>query len=142
MLRSGVSHENPFRISVSRCSTMDRDAESAQVSRVAANRTNHTRRNRPGEIRRKRSRQDEYVPVERVGGENRRVIEELEIDGAMERSGGCGVLIINANGEHLGTLLAPPRTSNATFGEDGSTLFITANTRLVRIRLNVKGVGF
>ena len=55
---------------------------------------------------------------------------------------GGGVLIINANGEHLGTLLAPPRTSNATFGEDGSTLFITANTRLVRIRLNVKGVGF
>ena len=55
---------------------------------------------------------------------------------------GGGVLIITANGEHLGTLLAPPRTSNATFGEDGSTLFITANTRLVRIRLNVKGVGF
>ena len=53
-----------------------------------------------------------------------------------------GVLIINADGEHLGTLLAPPRTSNATFGEDGSTLFVTANTRLVRIRLNVKGVGF
>jgi len=52
------------------------------------------------------------------------------------------VLIINADGEHLGTILASPRTSNATFGEDGSTLFITANTRLVRIRLNVKGVGF
>ena len=55
---------------------------------------------------------------------------------------GGGVLIINANGEHLGSLLAPPRTSNATFGEDGSTMFITANTRLVRIGLNVKGVGF
>ncbi len=53
-----------------------------------------------------------------------------------------GVLIINADGEHLGTILVPPRTSNATFGEDGSTLFVTANTRLVRIRLNVKGVGF
>jgi gluconolactonase len=53
-----------------------------------------------------------------------------------------GVLIINADGEHLGTILAPPRTSNATFGEDGFTLFVTANTRLVRIRLSVKGVGF
>ena len=31
---------------------------------------------------------------------------------------GGGVLIINANGEHLGSLLAPPRTSNTTFGED------------------------
>ncbi len=55
---------------------------------------------------------------------------------------GGGVLIINAEGEHLGSIMAPPRTSNAAFGEDGSTLFITANTRLVRIRLNVKGVGF
>ena len=35
------------------------------------------------------------------------------------------------------------RTCSCRFGgEDGSTLFITANTRLVRIRLNVKGVGF
>ena len=55
---------------------------------------------------------------------------------------GGGVLIINPDGEHLGSLMAPPRTSNATFGEDGSTLFITANTRLVRVRLNVKGAGF
>ncbi len=55
---------------------------------------------------------------------------------------GGGVLIINADGEHLGTIHAPPRTSNATFGGDGSTLFITANTRLVRVRLNVKGMGF
>ena len=55
---------------------------------------------------------------------------------------GGGVLIINPEGEHLGSIMAPPRTSNAAFGEDGYTLFITANTRLVRIRLNVKGVGF
>ena len=55
---------------------------------------------------------------------------------------GGGVLIINPNGEHLGSLRTTQRTSNATFGEDGSTLFITADTHLLRIRLNVKGVGF
>ena len=89
--------------------------------------------------------------VESDGGiSNGRVFFESWGDGmAVDQQGnvyvtgpGGGVLIINADGEHLGTLLAPPRTSNATFGEDGSTLFVTANTRLVRIRLNVKGVGF
>ena len=89
--------------------------------------------------------------VESDGGiSNGRVFFESWGDGmAVDQEGNVyvtgprgGVLIINADGEHLGTLLAPPRTSNATFGEDGSTLFVTANTRLVRIRLNVKGVGF
>ncbi len=84
------------------------------------------------------------------GIDNGRVFFESWGDGmAVDQQGnvyvtgpGGGVLIINADGEHLWTILAPPRTSNATFGEDGSTLFVTANTRLVRIRLNVKGVGF
>ncbi len=89
--------------------------------------------------------------VESDGGiNNGRVFFESWGDGmAVDQEGNVyvtgprgGVLVINADGEHLGTLLAPPRTSNATFGEDGSTLFVTANTRLVRIRLNVKGVGF
>ena len=89
--------------------------------------------------------------VESDGGiSNGRVFFESWGDGmAVDQEGNVyvtgprgGVLVINADGEHLGTLLAPPRTSNATFGEDGSTLFVTANTRLVRIRLNVKGVGF
>ena len=89
--------------------------------------------------------------VESDGGiNNGRVFFESWGDGMAVDQGGNvyvtgprgGVLVINADGEHLGTLLAPPRTSNATFGEDGSTLFVTANTRLVRIRLNVKGVGF
>ena len=55
---------------------------------------------------------------------------------------GGGVLIINAEGEHLGTLLTTQRTSNATFGNDGSTLYITADTHLLRVRLSVKGAGF
>jgi gluconolactonase len=55
---------------------------------------------------------------------------------------GGGVLIINADGEHLGSIMAGQRTSNAAFGNDGSTLYITADKNLVRIRLSVKGVGF
>ncbi len=55
---------------------------------------------------------------------------------------GNGVLIISPSGTHLGSIRTTQRTSNCTFGEDGSTLFITADMHLLRVRLNVKGVGF
>ncbi len=55
---------------------------------------------------------------------------------------GNGVLIINSNGEHLGSLNTTQRTSNCTFGDDGSTLYITSDMYLLRVRLNVTGVGF
>jgi gluconolactonase len=52
-----------------------------------------------------------------------------------------GVLILAPDGAHLGSLLSTGRTSNCTFGEDGSTLYITG-VRFLRIRLRSKGVGF
>jgi gluconolactonase len=55
---------------------------------------------------------------------------------------GGGVLIINPQGEHLGSLITGERTANATFGDDGYTLFIANDTRLTRIRLSVRGAGF
>ena len=55
---------------------------------------------------------------------------------------GGAVLIINADGEHLGSLVTGQRVANAAFGNDGSTLYITSNTNLLRIRLSVKGAGF
>jgi gluconolactonase len=33
-------------------------------------------------------------------------------------------------------------TSNVAFGDDGSTLYMTANHKLMRIRLTTKGLGF
>lgn len=53
-----------------------------------------------------------------------------------------GVAILSPKGKHLGTLLTGKRTSNCTFGEDGSTLFITADDSLLSIRLTTKGLGF
>ncbi len=53
-----------------------------------------------------------------------------------------GVLVLSPSGEHLGTLHTTVRTANCTFGDDGSTLYVTANTHLMRIRTTVKGVGF
>ena len=53
-----------------------------------------------------------------------------------------GVLIISPAGELLGSLNTTQRTSNCAFGDDGYTLYITSDMHLLRIRLNVKGVGF
>jgi gluconolactonase len=55
---------------------------------------------------------------------------------------GNGVLVLSPSGEHLGTIHTTVRTSNCTFGDDGSTLYITANTHLMRVRTGVRGVGF
>jgi|TARA_Y100000310_G_scaffold232707_1_gene235563 gluconolactonase len=55
---------------------------------------------------------------------------------------GNGVIIISPDGKHLGSLNTTQRTANCTFGDDGSTLYITASMHLLRIRLNVKGAGF
>jgi gluconolactonase len=53
-----------------------------------------------------------------------------------------GILVLTPDGTHLGTLVTGERTSNCTFGDDGSTLYATADAYLVRIRLRTKGVGF
>ena len=67
---------------------------------------------------------------------------EIDTHGNLWASGPGGLLIISPEGKHLGTLMTGESTSNCAFGEDGSTLFITADMYLLRIRLTTKGVGF
>jgi gluconolactonase len=68
----------------------------------------------------------------------------LEVDtrGNLWATGPGGVLILSPQGKHLGTLQTGEKTSNVAFGEDGSTLYITADMYLLRIRLTTKGLGF
>lgn len=53
-----------------------------------------------------------------------------------------GVGIFTAEGKQLGLLDTGDRTANVEFGEDGSTLFIAANHRVLKIRTKTKGLGF
>lgn len=55
---------------------------------------------------------------------------------------GNGVMILSPDGKHLGSLSTTQLTSNCTFGDDGSTLYITSDMYLLRVRLNVMGIGF
>lgn len=53
-----------------------------------------------------------------------------------------GVGIFTPDGKQLGHLATGDRTANCEFGEDGSTLFICANHRMLRIKTSTKGIGY
>jgi gluconolactonase len=66
----------------------------------------------------------------------------VDAKGNIWATGPGGVLVFNPEGKLLGRINTEVPTSNCKFGEDGSTLFITANHHLVRVRTSAKGVGF
>ena len=66
----------------------------------------------------------------------------VDTEGNLFATGPGGVLVISPEGRHLGTLLTGVSTGNCTFGEDGRTLFITADMNLLRVRLTTRGMGF
>jgi len=67
---------------------------------------------------------------------------KVDARGNLFATGPGGVLVFNSAGKHLGTILTGERTANVAFGDDGSTLYMTADHKLMRIRLATKGIGF
>jgi gluconolactonase len=68
---------------------------------------------------------------------------KVDQHGNIFTTGPGGVLVLTPAGRHLGTILTGVPTANCAFGgPDGSTLFITANDKLCRIRTKTKGLGF
>ena len=59
----------------------------------------------------------------------------IDPDGHLFATGPGGVLVLTPEGEHLGTILTGRPTSNCTFGGDGSTLYVTADELVARVRL-------
>jgi gluconolactonase len=53
-----------------------------------------------------------------------------------------GIVVLSPQGKHLGTIVTGDVTANCAFGDDGSTLYMTANHALVRVRTSTKGQGF
>ncbi|GAC1302694.1 MAG: SMP-30/gluconolactonase/LRE family protein [Isosphaeraceae bacterium] len=50
-----------------------------------------------------------------------------------------GVAIFTPEGTHLGTIDTGQRTANCNWGDDGSTLYITADMYLMRVKTSTKG---
>jgi gluconolactonase len=59
--------------------------------------------------------------------------------GHLLATGPGGVLVFAPDGTHLGTIETGEATANCGFGGDGSTLYITADMYLARIRLATRG---
>lgn len=60
-------------------------------------------------------------------------------DGTVWATGPGGVFVYSPAGKHLGTLATGVPTANVAFGDDGSTLYITADKNLARLRTKVRG---
>lgn len=71
-------------------------------------------------------------------------VDGLKVDklGNVFCAGPGGVLVISPRGKHLGTIVTGQPTANLAWGDDGSTLYITANQYLLRVKTLTKGAGF
>ena len=57
-------------------------------------------------------------------------------------TGPGGVHVFAPDGTHLGTIDTGERTANCNWGDDGSTLYMTADMYLARIKTSAKGAGW
>ncbi|MCW5556919.1 MAG: SMP-30/gluconolactonase/LRE family protein [Verrucomicrobiae bacterium] len=82
------------------------------------------------------------APLASAGGKG--LPDGLKVDarGNVWTTGPGGVLVLSPDGRHLGTLLTGEATGNCAWGDDGSTLYITADMYLLRVKTLVKGLGF
>ncbi len=65
---------------------------------------------------------------------------KIDLHGNVFATGPGGVLVYAPNGTLLGRIVTGVPTSNVAFGEDGATLFITANHRVLRLRTKTQGM--
>lgn len=81
-------------------------------------------------------------PLRDAGGKG--LCDGLKVDraGNLWATGPGGVLVISPTGKHLGTLATGVPTANCGWGDDGSTLYITANNMLLRVKTKTKGAGW
>jgi len=67
---------------------------------------------------------------------------KVDKDGNLWATGPGGVLVLSPAGKLLGLLATGVPTANCGWGDDGSTLYITADKNLVRVKTLTKGAGW
>ena len=67
---------------------------------------------------------------------------KIDREGNIFGAGPGGIHVISPDGQHLGSIETGVPTGNVAWGEDGSSLFITSNTNVFRLKLTTKGAGF
>ena len=64
---------------------------------------------------------------------------KLDVQGNIYATGPSAVVIFSPDGRHLGSIVPPEDPANCGWGDDGKTLYITAETGLYRVRTLVPG---
>ena len=64
---------------------------------------------------------------------------KVDVNGNIFATGPGGVWVFDTEGTHLGTIKPDEVPANVAWGDDGSTLYMTARTGLYRVRLNTSG---
>lgn len=67
---------------------------------------------------------------------------KVDREGRVWATGPGGVLVIDAHGKLLGRILTGVPTANCGWGDDGGTLYITAQNALLRVKTRTKGAGW
>lgn len=67
---------------------------------------------------------------------------KVDREGNIFAAGPGGIHVISPDGKYLGSIETGVPTGNLAWGEDGSSLFITSNTNVFRLKLTTKGAGF
>jgi gluconolactonase len=67
---------------------------------------------------------------------------KVDEHGNLFATGPGGVHVFTPEGKHLGSIDPGVATANCAWGDDGSTLYMTADKNLCRIKLATKGKGF
>ena len=66
----------------------------------------------------------------------------VDVKGNLWATGPGGVLIISPEGKLLGRIMMGQKIANCTFGDDGSTLYMTSDDKICRVKTKTKGLGF
>ncbi len=64
---------------------------------------------------------------------------KVDVNGNVFATGPGGVWIFDPSGKHLGTIKPDEVPANVAWGDDGSTLYMTARTGLYKIELSTRG---
>jgi gluconolactonase len=64
---------------------------------------------------------------------------KIDSRGNLWATGPGGIWVFTPQGQHLGTIKPPEQPANCAWGDDGTTLYITAVTGLYRIKTSVRG---
>ncbi|NEP06879.1 MAG: SMP-30/gluconolactonase/LRE family protein, partial [Okeania sp. SIO4D6] len=66
---------------------------------------------------------------------------KVDIQGNIYCTGAGGIWVFNPEGNHLGTIVTPEIPANCAWGDaDLQTLYITAQTSIYTIRVNIPGI--